>query len=62
MELCLESFWRDHNTEIVKKKIAASHFLPETSPSMAIVFQIVEGERAVEKVEAQGLRSHCQKD
>ena len=40
--LCLESFRIDHKTGMARKKKAAASFLPETSPSTAIVFQIIE--------------------
>ena len=38
--LCMASFRRNQRTEMPWKKIAAAHFLPETSPISEITFQI----------------------
>ena len=58
--MCFELLLRDHKTEMARKKIATTHFLPETYPLEAIVFQIIEVERGRESRAPYGLRSQCQ--
>lgn len=58
--LCLKSFRRDYRTEMAWKKIAAAHFLLETSPSIAIVIQVSIAERGKEGEDPSRLRSQDQ--
>ena len=59
-EFCLKPFWMDHKTEMARKKKATASFLPETSPSITIVFQIIEVVRGKVSLVVHGLRSHNQ--